>query len=350
MHPSLATPSAAPTPALADVGAGWTEWLADNLLQGCAHHTLVSTLTQKGFALATAQEAVAAIGRDPCFRAAQKQVQLRRKLESMMANLATLQARQFDDLTVERRQGLSADEFLSRYYHGSRPVILTDLAADWPALQRWTAEYFAQAHGDAEIEVQSGRNGDPDYEINSPRHKTPMRMGQFIARITEGGAGNDLYLTANNHALKRPALRPLLNDIGSLPAFFDRQRLPDQSLLWIGGDGVITPMHHDTLQLMHTQIQGRKRWLMVSPLQTPLVANHIGVFSKLRMEAPHLGRHPLPPELRVIDLTVEPGETLFVPVGWWHHVRTIGTNVSLSFTNFALPNVFPFDDPQIRDW
>lgn len=351
MKPPAAAHSADPAAdPLAAVGDWWTEWIADNRLRDCPPDTLVETMVRQGVAPALARAAVAGIEQDPCFRSARKQFQLRRKLESVMANLAGLHAGQTTGMTIERRSGVAPAEFVDRYYFGSRPVILTDIAEDWPALTRWTPQHFAERYGTAQIEVQAGRNGDPDYEINAPRHKTPTTMREFIDRITSGAAGNDLYLTANNHALKRPALQPLLDDIGSLPPYLDRGQLPQQALLWIGGDGVITPMHHDTVQLLHTQIHGRKRWLMVSPLQTPLVQNHIGVFSRLRMEAPHLGRYPLPPDLRVIDIVVEPGETLFVPVGWWHHVRTLGPNVSLSYTNFALPNFFPFDNPQIRDW
>lgn len=350
MQPDAAAPDGRETDPLAAVGPRWVEWIADNRLQGCTAETVIETLERAGFQSGAARGALAAVEQDPCFRAAQKQAQLRRKLESMMATLAGLQGGQHGGFAVERRSGLSTAEFSDRYYHGNRPVILTDLAQDWPALRLWSPRHFAEHYGDVEIEVQSGRNGDPDYELNSLRHKTPMRMRDFIAAIDSGKAGNDLYLTANNHALRRLALQPLLDDIGSLPPCMDRRLLPQQALLWIGGDGVVTPMHHDTVQLMHTQIHGRKRWLMVSPLQTPLVHNHVGVFSKLRMEAPHLGRYPVPAGLRVIDIVVEPGETLFVPVGWWHHVRTLGPAVSLSFTNFTLPNVFTFDDPQIRDW
>ena len=175
-------------------------------------------------------------------------------------------------------------------------------------------------------------------------------MRDFIAAVCNGQAGNDQYLTANNHALKRPALAPLLRDIGPLPDWFDPRRLTDEALLWIGGAGVVTPMHHDTVQLMHTQVIGRKRWRLVSPLQTPLVRNHIGVFSKLQFDAAGSANQPLPAQLRVIDIIVEPGETLFVPVGWWHHVQSLEPCISLSFTNFSLPNQFAYDNPHIAGW
>jgi ribosomal protein L16 Arg81 hydroxylase len=273
-----------------------------------------------------------------------------RKYESVMANLAALQSQQSRSVPIDRRDAVSTDEFLERYYLGSRPLVLTALAKGWPALERWTFDYLDAHFGDALVEIQAGRDSDPDYEMNSIRHKREVRLRDFLADVRSGRAGNDRYLTANNHALKRPELARLLDDVGTLPNWFDRRRLANEALLWIGGTGVTTPLHHDTVQLMHTHILGRKRWRLISPLQTPLLYNHVGVFSPVRLEQPDLGRYPKVAQARVIDVVLEPGETLFLPVGWWHHVQTLDLCISLSFTNFAFPNQFSFDNPDQRSW
>jgi ribosomal protein L16 Arg81 hydroxylase len=49
------------------------------------------------------------------------------------------------------------------------------------------------------------------------------------------------------------------------------------------------------------------------------------------------------PEFRqasIIDVDLEAGEVLFVPVAWWHHVRTLEPSVMISFTNFDFPNSY----------
>lgn len=329
----------------------WAVWVADNRLKGCAVEVMVRTMCDAGIDPVVARRAVAGIESDPGFIAARKQQQIRRKHDSVMAHLFRLQQLRAGASRIERVATIETAAFLEHYYFASRPLILTGFAQQWPALQRWTFPYLREQYGAAQVEVQTGRNSDPDYEMNSLRHKHTMRLRDFIDGIETGGPSNDVYMTANNHALERPELAPLLRDIGPLPSdWFDPGRLARQALLWIGPRGVVTPLHHDTVQLMHTHIVGRKRWRFVSPLQTPLLHNHVGVFSQIRLDQPNAVRYPLPPEVQVIDEVLAPGETLFLPAGWWHHVESLDNCISLSFTNFRFPNEWTFENPDIRDW
>ena len=37
---------------------------------------------------------------------------------------------------------------------------------------------------------------------------------------------------------------------------------------------------------------------------------------------------------------IGPGEALFLPVGWWHHVDGLDQTIGMSFTRFARDNDF----------
>jgi len=43
------------------------------------------------------------------------------------------------------------------------------------------------------------------------------------------------------------------------------------------------------------------------------------------------GSHALPQDIRPIRVTLMPGETLYLPVGWWHYVRQSGVTVALNW-------------------
>ncbi len=248
--------------------ADWLDWVAENRLRGCTQESMVTAMAARGIAPYDAAAAIAAVQGSPCFRAAERLAQRLRKLESVLAHQHTTWALAPGVGGVARRLSVTRDEFLRDFVAASRPLVLTGLAADWPALRRWTPEQLAGRYGEVVVEVQSGREHDADFELNKLRHRSEMPLATLVQRVL-AGAGNDLYLTANNQALKRPALAPLLRDIGSLPDWVDRSALPGAALLWLGGAGTRTPLHHDTLMLLHTQVVGRKLWHLASHLLQP---------------------------------------------------------------------------------
>ncbi len=149
----------------------------------------------------------------------------------------------------------------ARYVRGCRPLVLTDLTRDWPAMQRWSPQDLKARFGHLEVEIQAERNADLQYEQNklqaaSRRCDCPISS----IRVLTGGPTNDYYMTANNEVLRRPEFAPLLADIGTLPPYCDTAQLQRLSSFWFGPAGTVTPLHHDTLMLLHTQIVGRKRW------------------------------------------------------------------------------------------
>ena len=88
--------------------------------------------------------------------------------------------------------------------------------------------------------------------------------------------------------------------------------------------------------------------MLISPDQLPWMYNETAVYSRVNAENPDLGEYPLYGLTRRIELVLEPGEALFLPVGWWHAVRAIDLSLSVSFTNFVFPNSYHWDNPNIR--
>ncbi len=51
---------------------------------------------------------------------------------------------------IDKREGLSRKEFLHEYVLKNRPVVLKDGAKGWPALSKWTPEFFREHYGSKE--------------------------------------------------------------------------------------------------------------------------------------------------------------------------------------------------------
>src|SRR3712207_5711244 len=54
---------------------------------------------------------------------------------------------------IDRRSGLTAEQFTAEYADPLKPVILTDAIAHWPALGKWSPAFFRERYGDLRVEV-----------------------------------------------------------------------------------------------------------------------------------------------------------------------------------------------------
>ena len=85
---------------------------------------------------------------------------------------------------IERRHRLSRGEFLDRYYCAGRPVIITGMMDDWPALRKWSLDYFVREFGAREVEVQVGRSASDNYEADRDQFRRKMIFSEFIERVS----------------------------------------------------------------------------------------------------------------------------------------------------------------------
>ncbi len=330
---------------------GWRQWIAENRLRDCTPESMLQTMIDAGLDAAACDAAIRGMEQDPVFVAARRHQQLLRKLESVCANTQRLWQWVPDYARVEKRSHLPYEEFMRHHVCACRPLVITGLADDWPAMRRWSPADLRERFGHLEVEIQAERSADPQFEQNKLAHRRTARLADFVDQVLAGGATNDYYMTANNEALRRPEFAPLLDDIGSLPPYVDAAELPARSSFWFGPAGTVTPLHHDTVMLFHTQVVGRKRWRLISPLETPRLYNHYQVFSPIDLDRPDFTRYPRFRDVTVLDVVVEPGETIFLPLGWWHQVTALDVSLSFSYSCVAVPeNAFVYANPDIHNW
>jgi len=241
---------------------------------------------------------------------------------------------------IFRREHLSAEEFLDRYYAPGQPVVLAGEIEHWPARTRWTPDYLCAKVGSREVVCQDGRDSDPDFERYKDNHTRRVRFDHFIDRITRD-AGNAAYVTAYNAGANAAALAPLDADIGRLDKFLAPANGGHGGLIWIGPAGTFTPLHHDLTNNLLVQVVGRKRVVMAAATETPDLYNDSHVFSRIRdVTDPAIDLTVFPRLANVTfhEVLLEPGEILYIPIGWWHQVEALDFSVSLTFTNFRWCN------------
>jgi hypothetical protein len=205
------------------------------------------------------------------------------------------------------------------------PLVLSDLATDWPALRDWTPARLAERYGDREVRVYDASFGTPGrgYMANV----ATMSFAEFL-RETQS-RGRDLRMFLYNLSQQIP---PLLDDI-HLPAV--RLRLSRRFVFsFFGCKGSTTPLHYDIDMgdVLHTVIRGRRRVRLFAPQDSALLYRHpFTVRSYVDLDAPDLGRFPALGHVRGYEVILEAGQTLYMPAGWWHefHYLEAGIGVSL---------------------
>lgn len=110
------------------------------------------------------------------------------------------------------------------------------------------------------------------------------------------------------------------------------------STFWIGSKGSHTDCHWDTYGYnLVAQIYGRKQWLLYPPnaalipvrlpYEESTVYSRFNIYCLSEEEKDCLLDIPDKPKL----ITLEPGDVLFVPNGWWHYVESLDQiNVSVN--------------------
>jgi len=319
----------------------WQSWIQENLVRGCNPAQLAQVVADTfSMTIAQATATVSRVASAPTSARGQSD-QIRQRRDWMMKALEQMQRLSADAGRITQAPVPEFNDFIRQYYALNKPVVFKQAYKHWQAAN-WTPETLLQTVGEAEVEVQFGRESNPRFELDSVKHKKQMPFSDYHKLVMETASSNDFYMTANNAAKNAQAMAPLYQDMGNFAdGYFDESLHSSRSFIWFGPKGNYTPLHHDETNNMFLQIYGRKKYYMIPPLQTPYLYNDTAVFSPLDFRDPDFNRYPLAANVTPIEVMLEPGDTLFIPVGWWHQVQSLDVSISITMTNFNAANAFP---------
>ena len=323
----------------------WRHWIAKCVIAGNSEDYITRVLVDKGYSKDKIAAEIDAAETHPYINGAREL--LKRKLakaseigfytEKAANNQAWLLERyerlarldpHFGD--IQRIEPPPFQEFVERYISVNRPVILTGCMDEWKPYKAWSFDYFRRHHQDSVVGIQDGRDSDPFYEKNQKFPPKDVRFGDFLDRLERTESSNDFYMTAGNMGSHRAALATLFEDAEDVNIRGEYFDFPAEGSLWIGPKGTITPLHFDMINNFFCQIRGSKRVRLVPSWSMPWVYNDYHVYSDVDAASPDFEEHPLFSNVTMYDFVVHPGEVLFIPMGWWHHLESLEPTVSLT--------------------
>ncbi len=219
--------------------------------------------------------------------------------------------------------------FARDHLHPRRPVVLTGLTDGWLPPAEWTFARMAERWGEARVVAAALAEGTL---LDDPSQGVVFRqrsLGEVIASFARPGTATDYVMAPT----------------GNFPAAFEGDyRVPPycadarhlRAKVWLGKAGTVTPLHRDVPHNLHVHLSGRKRWLLFAPGQSARLYPR-GLFSgmpnfaQVDPERPDDARFPRFRGARALCATLDAGEALFIPHGWWHHTRSLDDAVSMNF-------------------
>lgn len=246
------------------------------------------------------------------------------------------------------------DEEADRRIANDLPVVLTDTKLVTSAL-KWDIDYLEQHLENGDFTVFLSKTSKFKYydeaksqkqklDFVPPTRRIDMKFSKFAEWLRQWKCGNErIYLQ-----------QPLNNTVG--PAIVDdflnfnwnwvnsQQRMNKwgaltSNLLLIATEGNVTPCHYDEQQNFFAQIHGYKRFLLFPPEQFECLYPHPVYHphdrqSQVDFDAPDYEKFPKFKEVKAVETIVGPGDVLFIPMYWWHHVESIPNGSYTMSINF----------------
>jgi hypothetical protein len=159
-----------------------------------------------------------------------------------------------------------------------------------------------------------------------------MKFGEFL-NIIEKNEKTDFRIFLYNMFRHNPNLKyefpcpqivkGILGDIGHM--FF-------------GGKDTTVRIHYDIdmSNVLHTHFGGRKRVVLIAPEYTDMLyCLPFNTYSLIDPDKPDYKKFPALEFVKGYDFIIEPGDSVFMPSGYWHYMTYLEGGFSISYRKMA---------------
>lgn len=236
-------------------------------------------------------------------------------------------------IPITEIQDFDSKKFKKNFINKRTPVVLKGYANNWKALKEWDFDFMSNLNVKDKVRVEIGNIIQNEIKVEQVDFKT------YIKKLTDAEANKDKdkpYLSMFNIFDYEPELLKSI-DLSILT----NHTKHDFPGAWIGPSGTISGLHWDTADNILTQIRGRKLLLIASPKFQK------EVYPSTKYDLDSTGslvdinnydevKFPKFKNVQFHKVILNPGDSLYVPRGWWHYVKSLDASISVS--NFGYTN------------
>jgi|AntAceMinimDraft_13_1070369.scaffolds.fasta_scaffold04671_3 hypothetical protein len=209
----------------------------------------------------------------------------------------------------------------------NRPCIITGLFDVLPALSQWNLETARQRIPEKDLSVMvTPISAD---RISGDARREKMTTTEYFDHMCDNTGENRYYLAMQSIEKVLPELRPYVGFDTLLPA----GRLRSTNF-WLGPGSTKVCLHLDPYDNFFMQLMGTKTFYLFAPTDRKYLYPNSAFRrspeeSKVDPTNIDFEKFPLARHAKLIKVTLNAGDLLFLPIYWWHAVVG-GSEVTMS--------------------
>lgn len=233
----------------------------------------------------------------------------------------------FDLSPIDVVNEISKEDFEKNYLKPRKPLIIKNMAKNWPAYEKWDMDYMKAVVGDQIVPLYDSSKADPSKPINASAAE--MKFGDYIELIRNTATDLRIFL---------------FDPIKQAPKLLEDYRAPKELMggfldsypnMFFGGKGSVTFLHYDIdlAHIFHTHFNGRKHVILFENkwkerlYQIPFATYALEDYN---VEQPDFNQFPALKGVKGVEAFLEHGDTLFMPTGYWHWMKYLDGSFSIS--------------------
>lgn len=231
---------------------------------------------------------------------------------------------------IERVKTITKEDFYKNYVKKQRPLVIEQLTADWPAYDKWKLEYIKEIAGNEVVPLYDDRPVSHKDGFNEA-HAT-MKMSDYVDLLMTKPTNYRIF--AYNFMSKIPSLQ---NDF--IWPKIGLRLIKQMPMLFFGGENAKVFIHYDIdySNILHFHFHGKKQCILFAPSETPYlykVPHALISREDIDFDNPDFEKFPALKKAKGLVCTLQHGEMLYMPEGYWHYMRYVTPGFSMSLRAF----------------